>query len=49
MREKGREWLVLGMAILLTAVLALLSVRVGSYPLSSGQILDILSLSLIHI
>ena len=43
MRETGREWLVLGMAILLTAALALLSVRVGSYPLSSGQILDILS------
>lgn len=43
MREKGREQLVLGAAILLTAVLALLSVRVGSYPLSTGQILDILS------
>ena len=43
MREKGRERLALGAAILLTAVLALLSVRVGSYPLSTGQILDILS------
>lgn len=43
MREKGREQLVLGAAILLTASLALLSVRVGSYPLSTGQILDILS------
>lgn len=43
MREKGRERLVLGAAILLTAALALLSVRVGSYPLSTGQILDILS------
>ena len=43
MREKGRERLALGAAILLTAVLALLSVRVGSYPLSTGQILEILS------
>lgn len=43
MREKGRERLALGAAILLTAVLALLSVRVGSYPLSTGQILGILS------
>ncbi len=43
MREKGRERLALGAAILLTAVLALLSVRVGSYPLSTRQILDILS------
>lgn len=43
MREKGRERLALGAAILLTAVLALLSVRVGSYLLSTGQILDILS------
>lgn len=43
MREKVRERLILGAAILLTASLALLSVRVGSYPLSTGQILDILS------
>ena len=39
--REGREQLVLGAAILLTAVLALLSVRVGELPLSTGQILDI--------
>ena len=43
MREKGRERLALGAAILLTAVLALLSVRVGSFPLSLSQIGSILT------